>query len=714
MHRKKCFLIAVLLFLLTGFLASFQLAKSSPNVSTSSVYPSPPVDWNTTYAGVTYARFLERTHDEGYVVGGSGEQGECLVKTDRLGNLLWNKTYGSTVSVQTVQQTADDGYILIGSGTRGAWLCKTNGTGDMLWNKTYGREGHYYYALSGQQTDDDGFVLAGHMGIDGGAYGSNIFLMKTDVSGNVEWNKTYGGTAGDMAYSVQQTSDHGYILAGETGSFGAGLTDCWLVKTDANGKMEWNKTYGWGWYDTASCVRQTTDGGYVFAGFRDRYDATHGGNAWVAKTNSSGEIEWTDGFSGTPTETGHARAYSVEQTSDGGYIVAGVTSVEGQSGDRMFLLKTHSQGSSFDWKGTYGGNCQSSAQAVIQTVDGGYAICGGIVTGNLWISQLIKVVPDLPLVVRFRYAPANPIVNESIAFDASYSYDRNLDIVSYLWNFNDGNITSTMNPIVVHRYENAGIYNVSLRVVDAEGLNSTYSLVVCAKTPTSISLSTSTPSASVGYSVGILGTLLDLYGSRIRNESVALYYSYSGNENWNPIASALTDDYGGFGVGWVPPASSYFVIKALYAGNYTHVESSKNVTLSIMPYGEAYLFSVESNSTVSSMGFDTTSQTLSFTATGEKGTVGYAKVTAAKSLVPDFTTLSVYVDGARYDYNLTEANDSWVLLFAYDHSVHIVEIQLDSTIPEFTSFLLVLFMAATLVAVIVCSRKAIHGGEKFG
>ena len=702
MQRKKCFLIAVLLLLLTGFLASFEPTKASPDVSVSSVYAPPPVEWNTTYAWITYARFLQQTNDEGYILGGSGEQGECLVKTDRLGNLLWNKTYGSTVTVQAVQQTTDGGYMLIGGSAGDAWLGMTNETGDILWNRTYGGEGHEY-AFSGQQTADGGFILAGV------AAPGDFYLLKTDFNGNIEWNKTYGGDSGEIAWSVQQTSDGGYILAGETYSFGAGYADCWLVKTDLNGNMEWNKTYGGSLSDAANCVRQTTDGGYIFAGYEGEGER-HDTQAIVVKTDSNGTFEWQDGFLGIPYTPGEwsdwAKAYSVKQTSDGGFIVVGEVSVEGLEGRRMYLLKTHSAGNGFDWNGPY--LSFSGARDVVQTNDGGYAICGGIVTDNLWISQLIKVVPALPLVASFRYSPTSPIVNESIAFNASYSYDRNSDIVSYLWNFDDGNITSITNPIVVHRYENPGIYNVSLRVVDAEGLNSTYSLVICAKIPTSISLTTYAPSATAGYYVMISGTLIDLYGNRITTESVALYYAYSGYENWNLIAN-LTDSSNFIAV-WIPPAPSYFVIKAVYAGNYTHVESSRNVTLSMLPYGEEYLFSVESNSTISGMGFDTNSQTLSFTATGAGGTKGYAKVTAAKSLVPDLALLSVYVDGAEYSYNVTDAGDSWVLLFMYDHSVHLIEIRLSPVIPEFTSFLLVaLFMIGTVLAVAACKKK--HSGN---
>jgi len=707
MQRKKSFLIAILLFLLIGVLASFQITKASPDVSTSSVYAPPPVEWNTTYAWITYARFLQQTRDEGYILGGSGEQGECLVKTGRLGNLLWNKTYGSTVTVRAVQQTTDGGYMLIGASAGGAWLGKTNETGDMLWDKTYGGEGYGTSAFSGQQTADGGYILAGRA-VPLGINNDDFYLVKTDSYGNTEWNKTYGGSSNDIAWSVQQTSDGGYILAGETYSLGAGYADCWLVKTDLNGNMEWNKTHGGSLSDAANCVRQTTDGGYIFAGYEGEGER-HFTQAIVVKTDSNGTFEWADGFLGIPHTSGWgsdwAKAYSVKQTSDGGFIVAGEVSVEGLEGGRMYLLKTHIAGSGFDWNAPY--LSFNGARDVVQTNDGGYAVADG---------GLIKIFAERPIIALFRYVTVAPypIVNDSIVFDANVSYDRNMDIVSYLWNFDDGNITSIMNPIVVHRYENLGIYNVSLRVVDAEGLNSSYSLVLCAKIPTSISFSANTPSAAAGYSVSISGTLLDLYGNRIRNESVALYYAYSGYENWNLIASELTDFSGSFSAEWIPPAPSYFVIKAVYAGNYTHVESSRNVTLSMLPYEEEYLFSVESNSTISGMGFDTNSQTLSFTATGAGGTKGYAKVTAAKSLVPDLGLLSVYVDGAEYSYNVTDAGNSWVLLFMYDHSVHLIEIRLSPVIPEFTSFLLVLFMAAILFAAMVHRRKAIHGGDKFG
>lgn len=805
MQCKKCFLIAVLLFPLTGFPASFQPTRGSLSVSASAYLP-PPVDW-TSSVGFVSVCSVKQTTDNGYITVGSEEAtwGGCwLEKTDEYGNSTWSQIYAQSGFVwagRAVQQTADGGYVLAGysesvdlSGLK-ALMVKTDEFGNVEWNKTYEGKGDAA-AFSGQQTGDGGYALAGWTApVE--VNDEDFYLVKTDSNGNLEWNKTYGGSSNDIAWAMQQTSDGGCILAGYTYSFGAGGSDCFLVKTDSSGNLEWNRTYGSNWYDSAYSVHQTNDGGYVFAGFNN-WD---GGQkitekyAFITKTNSIGEVEWSDSFYGEDPPTGHswAEAYCVDETSDGGFVVTGGASLS-NGGGAMLLLKTHSQGNGTDWRGTYIG--YSGGRGVIQTTDGGYAVAGGsglvkIMSESVVILARFRYSPAIPIinenvvfdasysydrsldivsytwdfddgnistattpvvihrydhsgaynvslmvkdaeslnsscselvnvptgqpVAHFEYSPESPVLRESIVFDASSSYDRNLDIVSYLWNFDDGNVTSVMSPIVVHRFENAGIYNVSLTVVDAEGLNSSCSLVVCAKTPTSISISTSTPSATAGYSVGISGTLSDFYGNVIKNETAVLYYVYSGYENWNAIALDITDDSGNYHAEWVPPAPSYFVLKATYMGNYTHVESSRNVTLSMLAYGEAYLFSVESNSTVSSMGFDSNNQTLSFTATGAEGTIGYARVTAAKSLVPDLAQLSVHVDGAEYDYNVTDANDSWVLLFVYDHSAHLVEIQLDNTIPEFvSSTLLMLLMIATLFAAMVHSRKAIQGGDKYG
>jgi ribosomal protein S11 len=170
-----------------------------------------------------------------------------------------------------------------------------------------------------------------------GAGGTDIFLIKTDASGNLQWAKTYGGTGWDYAYSVQQTSDGGYIVAGHTNSFGAGYYDIFLIKTDANGNVIWAKTYGGTYSDYASSVQQTSDGGYIVAGYTFSFGAGIN-DIFLIKTDANGNVIWAKTYGGTVGD----EAYSVRQTSDGGYIVAGGTwsfSVEG-----AFLIKTDANG----------------------------------------------------------------------------------------------------------------------------------------------------------------------------------------------------------------------------------------------------------------------------------------------------------------------------------------------------------------------------------
>ncbi|MDH5686018.1 MAG: hypothetical protein OEY73_05765, partial [Hadesarchaea archaeon] len=166
------------------------------------------------------------------------------------------------------------------------------------------------------QTSDGGYALAGSTE-SYGAGGFDFWLVKTDSSGNEEWSKTFGGENDDWAYSVVQTSDGGYVLAGSTMSYGAGGEDFWLVKTDSSGNEEWSKTFGGVNRDWARSVIQTSDGGYALAG------------GWLLKTDSSGNEEWSKTFGGANGGT----AWSIVQTSDGGYALAG------GSGANFWLVK---------------------------------------------------------------------------------------------------------------------------------------------------------------------------------------------------------------------------------------------------------------------------------------------------------------------------------------------------------------------------------------
>nr|MDO8100495.1 fibronectin type III domain-containing protein [Candidatus Njordarchaeota archaeon] len=199
----------------------------------------------------------------------------------------WNKTYGGTSNdmASSVQQTVDGGYIVAGTTYSFGvawdfWLVKTDSNGSQQWNKTYG--GANWDAASSVHQTDDGYIVAGTT-YSIGAGGADFWLVKTDSAGNQQWNKTYGGTSTDQAWSVQQTSDGGYIAAGSTASFGAGFWDFWLLKTDSAGIQQWNKTYGRTGDDEAYSVQQTSDGGYIAAG---RTNSSGAGllDFWLVKT----------------------------------------------------------------------------------------------------------------------------------------------------------------------------------------------------------------------------------------------------------------------------------------------------------------------------------------------------------------------------------------------------------------------------------------------
>jgi len=183
--------------------------------------------------------------------------------------------------------------------------------------RSYGRPG-YNEARSVQRTSDGGYIVAGRTFYLGGG-GWDILLIKIGTNGDVQWAKTYGGTSDDWAYSVQQTSDGGYIVVGGTLSFGAGWYDIFLIKTDAFGNVQWAKTYGEAGDDGAYSVRQTSDGGYIVAGYTWSFGA--GGDILLIKTDANGNVQWAKTYGGT----GNDVAYSVQQTSDGGYILAGWT-----------------------------------------------------------------------------------------------------------------------------------------------------------------------------------------------------------------------------------------------------------------------------------------------------------------------------------------------------------------------------------------------------
>ena len=350
---KAVLIIILSLFLSSALPATMTMSPLEASTSQASfthgnhAYSLPPSTiWNRTYGGPgdDHAKSLVQTSDGGYALGGtyySSPGHFWLVKTDSAGYMKWNRTYVRSPldAVRSLVQTSDGGYALAGRTmyhdpfwNDDAWLVKTDSAGNMEWNKTYGGTDEDR-AYSVVRTGDGGYALAGYTR-SFGAGNDDFWLVKTDSAGNMEWNKTYGGPSVDAAYSLVQTRDGGYALAGDTYSFGAGGYDFWLVKTDYAGGIEWNKTYGATGTDVAHSLIQTTDGGYALAGTTSSFGAG-ASDAWFVKTNSSGNMEWNKTYGGANNEG----CLSAVQTSDGGYALAAYTNSFGAGGTDAWLIK---------------------------------------------------------------------------------------------------------------------------------------------------------------------------------------------------------------------------------------------------------------------------------------------------------------------------------------------------------------------------------------
>jgi len=367
------------------------------------------VMWSKNYGGSKgeYSRSLIETSNGGYAIAGwtdsygAGEEDFWLVKTDANGNMQWNQTYGGTYrdEAQSVIQTSDGGYALagythsFGAGNYDYWLVKADANGNMQWSKTFGgTETDVAYALV--ETSDGGFVLAGETASFGsGDY--DFWLVKTDSFGEQEWNQTYGGTDNDHAISLVITSDGGIAIVGYTASFGAGNYDFWLVKTNANGEMQWNQTYGGPSWDEARSVVQTSDEGYAIAGMTASFGA--GSNDfWLIKIDANGNVDWNQTYGGANYE----KVHSLVEASDGGFALAGYVSYSVFEND-FWLVKTDILGN-VQWNMTYGGAGWQIAYSLVETSDGGYALAGETLpsggTVDFWLVKTDEygMIPEFP------------------------------------------------------------------------------------------------------------------------------------------------------------------------------------------------------------------------------------------------------------------------------------------------------------------------------
>ena len=399
---------------------------------------APAIEWQKTIGGSDYDALLslQQTNDGGYILGGSsdsnisGDKTESsygnydywVVKLDITGNIQWQKTIGGNDVdyLHYIQQTTDGGYILGGwsksnisgdktensLGSYDLWVVKLNAAGDIQWQKTIGgNNDDRLMAL--QQTTDGGYILGGNSNsnISGDktedSKGFNDYwVVKLDAAGDIQWQNTIGADRTDALVALQQTFDGGFILGGYSYSDisgdktenGFGYNDYWVVKLDADGAIEWEKTIGGSGHEFLGDLKQTADGGYIVCGSStsnisgDKTENCKGEeDYWVVKLNINGVIQWQKTIGGNAAEV----PISLQQTTDGGYILGGY-SWSNISGDKnenaigendIWVLKLNAMGA-IQWQKTIGGNYSDRIASLQETADGGY-ILGGFSDSNI-------------------------------------------------------------------------------------------------------------------------------------------------------------------------------------------------------------------------------------------------------------------------------------------------------------------------------------------
>ncbi len=389
----------------------------------------PHIEWAGSFGGSEsdQAQCIEQTSDKGFIVAGSsfsndldivGHHGDIdnadywLVKLDSNGSLLWQQSLGGAGDdvANSIKQTPDGGYIVAGystshnfdvSGNHGGedyWIVRLDGNGKIIWQKSFGgtkNERAYSielttdggYVIAGASTSNDGDVTKHH----GDTTNTDYWIIKIDRDGNLRWQKSLGGFNNDVAYSIRQTADRGFIIAGSSYSvdtigaditFSHGTVDFWVVKLDSMGVLKWQRSYGGSQFDEAYSIDLTSDGGYIAAGYTTSVngDVTKNfgqSDVWIIKLDSIGNLMWQKSAGGSDIDGG----LSIKQTFDRGYILAGSTvsnddEVHGNhGGNDYWVLKLDSTGN-LQWQKTLGGPGEEFALSIIQTADSGYVVAG--------------------------------------------------------------------------------------------------------------------------------------------------------------------------------------------------------------------------------------------------------------------------------------------------------------------------------------------------
>jgi hypothetical protein len=331
------------------------------------------VTWQKSYVTYTlhhnYTDVVQQTTDSGYIIAtsiGDTEKDLLLIRIDPNGDTIWKRSYGNTGNdySRCVLQSNDGGFIVAYSSSNyGNILIKIDSVGYLLWSKSYSG-----YTTSLRQTNDEGYIITG--GIN-----NNVSATRIDSLGNIIWTKTYGGSSTDQGNSIKQISNGGYIITGQTQSFGVSgsLLDIYLLEIDSSGNLQWSKTYG---KPSRNCrgsdVYQNIDGGYIVLGYYSGGFGNNPNDMFLIKTDSLGDTLWTKSYDLLDYDV----ALSIQLTTDGGYSLGGYA-YSSSVPSSPFLIKTNDLGDTL-WTRKFGPPVEAIATSLQPTFNGGFIMAGSV------------------------------------------------------------------------------------------------------------------------------------------------------------------------------------------------------------------------------------------------------------------------------------------------------------------------------------------------
>jgi PKD repeat protein len=431
---------------------------------------SPDTLWTKTFGGedLDCSRWVEQTSDNGYIIAGetrsygSGDSDVLLIKTDEFGLTEWVTAIGGNDDDYgyCVQQTLDNGYIITGAKggySSDLYLIKTDSVGDTLWTKAFNRHGGSEIGYSIKQTEDEGYIITGQVNPHS-RWATYVWLIKTDSNGNIDWQKDFGDLNGTCpaGYSVQQTSDLGYILLGNQYNYEREVYDTWLIKTNNVGDSLWTKKFFTNTIndDYGRSVLQTQDNGYIISGYSSA--PNYNTNIFLIKTDDNGVVEWDKTF----TKFQKNECFSVQQTYDGGYFLTGQT-YSVPSANFIYLVKTDIDGNLL-WDKEIANSILNYVGNGIQTSDNSFIISGATnheYPGDYADAWLIKL--DSEFKPEFS---ANTTTGYFPSLEVDFVDESGGNPITWSWDFqNDGIYDSfVQNPTFI--YTDVGVYDVKLKI----------------------------------------------------------------------------------------------------------------------------------------------------------------------------------------------------------------------------------------------------------